>query len=95
MSPEEATILPPVYQQEAPKTAPPKYSTDKPVPLPTYDQSEKYEKDGVLHVTTSSPDEDSTDDSPPRRMWHTQNGSCFEFILFFTGKDVSIESDAQ
>lgn len=80
--------LPPVYQQENPSNGdsaavpPPKYATDKPMPLPTYDQSENYEKGGVLHISRSCPDEDISD-SPPRRRWPTQNGSCFEFILFF------------
>lgn len=88
LNPEGDLPLPPVYQQESPgnpdsATPPPKYATDKPMPLPTYAQSEKYEKDGVLHVSTPGSASDTSDDSPPRRRWPTQNGSGFEFMLFF------------
>ena len=80
------SAAPPVYQQEDPVGAscPPKYPVDKPIPLPTYAQSEKFEKDGVLPASASP---DGTADGPPRRRWPSENGSCFEFVLFFIGKE--------
>lgn len=80
----EGDLPPPPVYQEDPGSAcpPPKYPVDKPMPLPTYAQSEKFEKDGVLVVSRSSPDPD-TADSPPSRRWPSENGSCFEFVLFF------------
>ena len=85
-------VPPPVYQQQdtpLPKyamgtpTPSPSYST--PIPLPTYAQSEKFENEGVL-VEVSSSDEENREDCPVIRR---ESGSCFEFILFFTGKVIA------
>lgn len=82
---------PPVYQQleqQEPQASgnsasPPKYTVATPIPLPTYDQSEKYEKDGVLQVSSSSSEQET---SEPVRRWTSGSGTCFEFIVFFIGK---------
>lgn len=74
---------PPVYQQQV--TPLPKYAMDTPTPLPTYAQSEKFENEGVL-VEVSSSDEETPEDYPVIRR---ESGSCFEFILFFTGKIIA------
>ena len=70
----------------ADKTGPPVYS--KPLPLPTYTQSEKYEKDGVLDMDLrEEPDELPSQ----RRIVITGNnsdadvGTCCEFTFFFIG----------
>lgn len=88
-----ASVLPPppAYQQEAGVNSaappPPKYVAT-PVPLPTYAQSEHYEKEGVLppSVSTASSDSDSSEAPLPARRWFKQNGTCFEFVVFFSGK---------
>lgn len=65
------------------KPTPPTYS--KPMPLPTYTQSEKYEKDGVLEVS-----EEPEDLPTQRRVVVIDNseadvGTCCEFTFFFIG----------
>ena len=70
------------------KFTPPSYS--KPVPLPTYTQSEKYEKEGVLEMREEPELEDL---SHPHRVVLIDNssnsdndaGTCCEFTFFFIG----------
>ena len=58
------------------------------MPLPTYSQSEKYERDGVLEY---NPDANgSDDDEESEEMEHptisdSYRGSCCEFMMFFLG----------
>ena len=79
---------PPAYQQEEPAVAaspPPKYGGAAAIPLPTYAQSEKFEKEGLLQVPANTSDEDTVEDSQPVRRWNS-DGTCLEFTLFFIGK---------
>ena len=87
---------PPAYQKEGSATSvgngvspsPPKYVAT-PVPLPTYAQSEQYQKEGVLPPSTAvndTSDSDSSDTPLRARRWNRQNGTCFEFVLYFIGE---------
>lgn len=87
---------PPVYQQEGSTinvgsgaaASPPKYAA-KPVPLPTYAQSEQYEKEGIMPPSTAvidTSDSDSSEAPFRARRWDRQNGTCFEFVLYFIGE---------
>lgn len=67
---------------------PPTYS--KPMPLPTYTQSEKYEKDGVLEMEMRREPELEDLNSRPRRVVlinssspESDVGTCCEFTFFF------------
>ncbi len=54
------------------------YEADKVIPLPTYDQSQKYEQDGVLDI-----EEDEEDLGQRPMMSHKLPGTCLDFTLFF------------
>ena len=62
----------------------------KPLPLPTYTQSEKYEKDGVLDMDLR---EEPTEEVPTQRRVvvvgdsgsDVDVGTCCEFTFFFIG----------
>ncbi len=55
------------------------YEADKVIPLPTYDQSQKYEHDGVLVEL------EEDDEEVPQRLVGSQKlpGTCLDFTLFF------------
>lgn len=84
---------PPAYQPEdsagaatAAPPPPPKYVA---TPLPTYAQSEQYEKEGILPPSASTASSDSESSEAPlqgRRWPNKQNGTCFEFTVFFAGE---------
>lgn len=85
---------PPAYQQSesasdtttSANTTPPKYSgAAAAIPLPTYDQSEKFEKEGVLLIPVSNSDNETSEVIQPVRTWKS-DGTCLEFTLFFTGQ---------
>ena len=73
----------------------------KAIPLPTYDQSEKYEKDGVLEYTR---DEvvvigSSADEVPSHQEGETDEefsrysrGTLCEFVVFFIGNKGSVHT---
>lgn len=70
------------------KFTPPSYS--KPVPLPTYTQSEKYEKEGVLEMEMREEPELEDLSQRPHRVVLIGSGSpesdvgtCCEFTFFF------------
>ena len=70
------------------KFTPPSYS--KPMPLPTYTQSEKYEKEGVLEMEMREEAELEDLSQRPHRVILVGNGSsesdvgtCCEFMFFF------------
>ena len=82
---------PPAYHEECPPTVevaqPPKYVATR-VVLPTYAQSELYEKEGVMPTAPSDTTDSSstdTESSTPVRRWSKQSGTCFEFTIFFIG----------
>ena len=52
------------------------------MPLPTYAQSEKYEKDGVLEFGSNQEDDDSDHDVSEGYS----DGTCCEFTIFFMSK---------
>ncbi len=66
-------------------TTPPKYGGAAAIPLPTYDQSEKFEKEGVLLIPVTSSDNETPEVTQPVRRWKSE-GTCLEFTLFFIGK---------
>ena len=71
------------------KFTPPSYS--KPMPLPTYTQSEKYEKEGVLEMEMrEEPELEDLSQQRPHRVILVGSGSsesdvgtCCEFTFFF------------
>ena len=71
------------------KFTPPSYS--KPMPLPTYTQSEKYEKEGVLEMEIrEEPELEDLSQQRPHRVILVGSGSsesdvgtCCEFTFFF------------
>lgn len=75
-----------MYPYTAAKVAtPPVYS--KPIALPTYSQSEKYEKDGVLEMDLREEPEELPSQ---QRVVLVNNsvmeaGTCCEFTFFFIG----------
>lgn len=56
------------------------YETDKVIPLPTYDQSQKYEHDGVLEVEE---DDEEVSQQPTAMVGQKLPGTCLDFTLFF------------
>lgn len=74
--------LPPVYSELEPETHP--KSSSAALPLPTYDQSEKYEKEGILVEPTAAQSVSIT--SHPSTRWTQNSGTWCEFTLFFFGK---------
>ena len=82
----ECEFPPPPYHQVDPEphASPPDYTVPTAVPLPTYDQSEKYKKEGVLPPPTGTSDEDSV--STSSESFHYENGTWCEFLVFFFGE---------
>ena len=66
---------------EGPTTATPQVKYTKSMPLPTYEQSEKYETEGVLDLRRRDTDGEETDDETPQRAMVA--GTWSEFMLFF------------
>jgi hypothetical protein len=66
---------------EVPPAATPQVTYSKPMPLPTYAQSEKYETEGVLDFRHKDTDGEDTEDEAPLRVAVT--GTWCEFMLFF------------
>ena len=73
------------------KVTPPTYS--KPMPLPTYSQSEKYEQEGVLEMDLR----EEPDNLPTQQRVVMVNnsddvdvGTACEFIFFFIGTYVCV-----
>ena len=86
-------LSPFIWLDAATKMTPPTYS--KPMPLPTYTQSEKYEQDGVLEMDLR----EEPDNLPTQqRVVVTNNsddvdvGTACEFIFFFIGMYVYAKS---
>lgn len=50
------------------------------MPLPTYEQSEKYEKEGVLDYHNLVEKDDEDDDDEEEEMYQ---GTCCDFMVFF------------
>lgn len=71
---------PPAYKPAA-AAPPPKYSMD--TPLPTYTQSEKFEKEGLLPAAPTPTRECEAVETRQIRRFSSDSGSCFEFVLFF------------
>ena len=82
--PHTLTITPSHTDIEVPPAATPQVTYSKPMPLPTYAQSEKYETEGVLDFRRKDTDGEDTEDEAPRRVAVT--GTWCEFMLFFLGK---------
>ncbi len=60
-------------------TQTPVYEADKVIPLPTYDQSQKYEQDGVLEI-----DEDEEPElTQGLSVMSKPPGTCLDFTMFF------------
>ena len=77
-----------LYTHTAAKMTPPTYS--KPLPLPTYTQSEKYEKEGVFEMDLR----EEPENLPSQQRVVLDNsssdneadvGTCCEFTFFFIG----------
>ena len=62
---------------------PPTYATA--LPLPTYEQSEKYEKEGILELSDKehTRSSDTVYETIPHR---SDRGTCCEFTVFFLSK---------
>ena len=58
------------------------------MPLPTYSQSEKYERDGVLEYNPDanrSDDDEESEEMEHQTVSDSYRGSCCEFMMFFLG----------
>ena len=79
--------FPPTHTKEtAPPPPPPNYTP--PMPLPTYSQSEKYERDGVLEYNpeaNGSDDDEESEEMEHQTISDSYRGSCCEFMMFFLG----------
>ena len=82
--------FPPTHTEEMapppPPPPPPNYTPS--MPLPTYTQSEKYERDGVLeyhHETNRSDDDEESEEMEHQATSDSYRGGCCEFTIFFLG----------
>ncbi|XP_064404865.1 uncharacterized protein LOC135350084 [Halichondria panicea] len=81
---EMALFPPPSYQPmaslpEETKTKAEVYEADKVIPLPSYDQSQKYEQDGVLEME----EDEEPEPTQSLSVMSKPPGTCLDFTMFF------------
>jgi len=71
------------------EVAPPPADYGQSMPLPTYSQSEKYERDGVLEYDQETAELDAEgelDEAEHQTTSDSRSGTCCEFTIFFMSK---------